>query len=79
MAAEESHSSMTAAGFDEVTQSLIPEHIPDGVLIPLKTTLEIPDEHYTAQAMITRVPVKSAASVIALVFKLYSVLFHGDI
>jgi hypothetical protein len=35
-----------------------------GVLIPLKTTLELRDDHVEGQAFITRAPLKAANSVV---------------
>ena len=37
---------------------------PGGVLIPLKTTLELRDDHVEGQAFITRAPLKAANSVV---------------
>ncbi|CAK7217026.1 hypothetical protein SBRCBS47491_003022 [Sporothrix bragantina] len=53
-------------GQEPVTKSLIPEHIEDGVLIPLKTTLELRDDHQCGQVLITRTPVRSTSAVISL-------------
>jgi len=63
---------------DEVTKSLVPEHVDEGVLIPLKTTLELLDDHCEAQALITRCPVKNASQVIRLAFQNFPVLFHAE-
>lgn len=41
-------------------EDLMPTHLGTGVLIPLKTTLEIRQDHTIVQAFITRVPTKSA-------------------
>ncbi|KAJ9141853.1 tRNA-specific adenosine deaminase subunit tad3 [Pleurostoma richardsiae] len=51
-----------------VVQSLLPSNvnIKRGVLIPLKTTLELRDEHACSLVYITRAPVKSANAVISL-------------
>ena len=51
-------------GQEPVTKSLIPEHIEDGVLIPLKTTLELRDDHQCGQVLITRTPIRSTSAVI---------------
>ncbi|KJR85532.1 uncharacterized protein SPSK_08888 [Sporothrix schenckii 1099-18] len=53
-------------GQEPVTKSLIPEHIEDGVLIPLKTTLELRDDHQCGQVLITRTPIRSTSAVINL-------------
>jgi hypothetical protein len=60
------------AGQEPVTKSLIPEHIEDGVLIPLKTTLELRDDHQCGQVLITRTPIRSTSAVIRFVNPLYS-------
>lgn len=49
---------------DPVVQALVPKDIEQGVLIPLKTTLELRDDHSCANVLITRSPVKCANSVI---------------
>lgn len=54
-------------GQEPVTKSLIPEHIEDGVLIPLKTTLELRDDHHCGQVLITRTPIRSTSAVIRFV------------
>lgn len=56
-------------GQEPVTKSLIPEHIEDGVLIPLKTTLELRDDHQCGQVLITRTPIRSTSAVIGLVLR----------
>ncbi|CAK7223595.1 hypothetical protein SCUCBS95973_005232 [Sporothrix curviconia] len=53
-------------GQEPVTKSLIPEHIEDGILIPLKTTLELRDDHQCGQVLITRTPIRSTSAVISL-------------
>ncbi|CAK7232403.1 hypothetical protein SEUCBS140593_008249 [Sporothrix eucalyptigena] len=53
-------------GREPITKSLIPEHIEDGVLIPLKTTLELRDDHQCGQVLITRTPIRSTSAVISL-------------
>ncbi|OAA67837.1 ribonuclease [Niveomyces insectorum RCEF 264] len=54
------------AAQEPVTKSLIPTHIEHGVLIPLKTTLELRDDHQCGQALITRSPIRSTSAVISL-------------
>ncbi len=54
-------------GQEPVTKSLIPEHIESGVLIPLKTTLELRDDHQCGQVLITRSPIRSTSAVIGYV------------
>lgn len=51
-------------GQEPVTKSLIPQHIENGVLIPLKTTLELRDDHQCGQVLITRTPMRSTSAVI---------------
>ncbi|CAK7566998.1 MAG: hypothetical protein SEPTF4163_004955 [Sporothrix epigloea] len=53
-------------GQEPVTKSLIPQHIENGVLIPLKTTLELRDDHQCGQVLITRTPMRSTSAVISL-------------
>ncbi|KAL9942466.1 tRNA-specific adenosine deaminase subunit tad3 [Verticillium nonalfalfae] len=45
---------------------LIPDHLGGGVLIPLKTTLEVRQDHTIVHGLITRAPTKSANEVITL-------------
>lgn len=45
----------------------LPEDVDRGVLIPLKTTLELRDDHVEAQAFITRTPLKAANGVVKYV------------
>lgn len=61
-----------------VTRSLIPRRLDNGVLIPLKTTLELGDDHACSQALITRAPVKCASAIIRLAFQRFPVLFHME-
>ncbi|KAL8281831.1 hypothetical protein RB597_009513 [Gaeumannomyces tritici] len=49
---------------DQLVKDLLPDKIDHGVLIPLKTTLELRDAHSCGQALITRAPTKSASAVI---------------
>ncbi|KAI6781360.1 tRNA-specific adenosine deaminase subunit-like protein [Emericellopsis cladophorae] len=43
-----------------ITDALSPQHLKQGVLIPLKTTQEVRQDHTIVQALITRAPTKSA-------------------
>lgn len=52
------------AAQNAVIQSLVPDHLETGVLIPLKTTLELRDDYVCSPAYVTRCPVKSANAVI---------------
>jgi hypothetical protein len=45
---------------DPIAQTLLPEALEHGVLIPLKTTLELRDDHTCTTILITRAPVKCA-------------------
>ncbi|TLS20880.1 uncharacterized protein PpBr36_10833 [Pyricularia pennisetigena] len=49
---------------DQLVQDLLPPIADHGVLIPLKTTLEIRDDHVYGQALITRAPLKATSSVV---------------
>lgn len=49
---------------DQLVKDLLPDNVKHGVLIPLKTTLELRDTHSCGQALITRAPTKSASMVI---------------
>lgn len=49
---------------DQLVKDLLPGNVKHGVLIPLKTTLELRDSHSCGQALITRAPTKSASMVI---------------
>ncbi len=51
-------------GQEPVTKSLVPKHIEPGVLIPLKTTLELRDDHKCGHMLITRSPIRSTSAVI---------------
>lgn len=65
-------------GQEPITKSLIPEHIEDGVLIPLKTTLELRDDHQCGQVLITRTPIRSTSAVIRFVPLPYQTHHHGS-
>lgn len=43
---------------------LLPQQLGRGVLIPLKTTLEIRQDHTIVQALLTRAPAKSTNDVV---------------
>jgi tRNA-specific adenosine deaminase 3 len=49
---------------DPLVQELVHESVEHGVLIPLKTTLELGDNFVSGQVLITRTPVKSANPVV---------------
>lgn len=48
-----------------IVDDLKEKHLNRGVLIPLKTTQEVRQDHTTVQAYITRAPTKSANDVIS--------------
>ena len=48
-----------------MTDEFIPTHLRRGVLIPLKTTQEVRQDHTIVQALITRAPTKTANDVIS--------------
>jgi tRNA-specific adenosine deaminase 3 len=48
-----------------LVDDLVPHHLKRGVLIPLKTTQEVRQDHTIVQALITRAPTKSANDVIS--------------
>jgi len=52
---------------NDLVQHLVPSHLKKGVLIPLKTTLEVRQDHTLVQAYITRAPTKSASQVVECV------------
>lgn len=52
------------AAQQQVVKDILPAGVGHGVLIPLKTTLELRDDHRCVNVVITRVPVKSANAVI---------------
>lgn len=53
---------------EEVVQDLIRGEVNHGVLIPLKTTLEVGDGYECGRILITRTPVKSASEVIRYIY-----------
>lgn len=53
---------------DQLVQDLLPPIIDHGVLIPLKTTLEIRDDHVYGQALITRAPLRATSLVVKYVY-----------
>ena len=63
---------------DDLTKSLTPKEIPNGVLIPLKTTLEEADTHQMTSVMITRAPVKLTSNVIRCAFAQTLSVFDND-
>lgn len=50
-----------------LVKDLVPSHMNLGVLIPLKTNLEVRQDHTLVQAYITRAPTKSANDVVKYV------------
>lgn len=48
----------------QVVKDILPAEIRQGVLVPLKTTLELRDDHSCINVMITRTSVKSANAII---------------
>ncbi|KAK0635055.1 cytidine deaminase-like protein [Bombardia bombarda] len=54
------------AAQDPMVRELVHYEVEHGVLIPLKTTLELRDDHVTGKVLITRAPVKSANAAISL-------------
>jgi hypothetical protein len=63
---------------DDMTKSLTPEEVPNGILIPLKTTLEEADTHQMTTVMITRAPVKLTSNVIRCAFAQTLTIFDND-
>jgi tRNA-specific adenosine deaminase 3 len=55
------------AAQEPIVQELVQEDIEHGVLIPLKTTLELRDEYQTGHVLITRAPTKAANPIIMYV------------
>ncbi|KAK0639300.1 cytidine deaminase-like protein [Cercophora newfieldiana] len=54
------------AAQDPIIPELLRYELDHGVLIPLKTTLELRDDHVTGRVLITRAPVKAANPAISL-------------
>lgn len=52
------------AAQQQVVKDILPTELREGVLVPLKTTLELRDDHSCINVIITRTPVKSANAVI---------------
>jgi tRNA-specific adenosine deaminase 3 len=48
------------AAQDPIVRELLQEDVEHGVLIPLKTTLELRDDYQTGHVLITRTPTKAA-------------------
>lgn len=65
---EDDASSVTAvlAAQDPIVHELVRSELEHGVLIPLKTTLELRDDYATGRVFITRAPVKAANPAISL-------------
>lgn len=66
---EQPHSSQHSSGVlpNSLVDDLKANHLRRGVLIPLKTTQEVRQDHTIVQAYITRAPTKSANEVIMYV------------
>ena len=60
---------------NSLSDDLKPRYLNRGVLIPLKTTQEVRQDHTIVQAFITRAPTKSANDVITLVTPLNPLAF----
>jgi len=52
------------AAQDSIVRELLEDEVEHGVLIPLKTTLELRDDYQTGHVLITRAPTKAANPVI---------------
>lgn len=52
---------------NDLVRDLVPTHLSRGVLIPLKTTLEVRQDHTLVQAYITRAPTRAANDVMTYV------------
>ena len=48
------------AAQDPIVRELVQDDVEHGVLIPLKTTLELRDDYQTGHVLITRTPTKAA-------------------
>lgn len=57
----------TLAAQDPIVRELVRDELEHGVLIPLKTTLELRDDYQTGRVLITRTPLKSANPAITYV------------
>jgi hypothetical protein len=60
MPEDDSSISKVLSAQDPIVRDILHEELEHGVLIPLKTTLELRDDHVTGRVLITRCPVKSA-------------------
>lgn len=49
---------------DPVTKRILPEQLQNGILVPLKTTLELKDNLSLGQAYITRAPTRLTNDVV---------------
>lgn len=56
------------AAQDPIVRELLQDEVEHGVLIPLKTTLELRDDYQTGRVLITRAPTKAANPVILYVW-----------
>jgi tRNA-specific adenosine deaminase 3 len=59
--------STSLAAQDPIVRELLQDEVEHGVLIPLKTTLELRDDYQTGLVLVTRAPTKSANSAIVYV------------
>ncbi|KAK3946160.1 cytidine deaminase-like protein [Diplogelasinospora grovesii] len=66
MPEDDSSISKVLSAQDPIVRDILHEELEHGVLIPLKTTLELRDDHVTGRVLITRCPVKSANPAISL-------------
>ncbi|KAK0704970.1 cytidine deaminase-like protein [Lasiosphaeris hirsuta] len=66
MAGEDKSIVAVLAAQEPVIRNLFRGEVDHGVLIPLKTTLELRDDHNTGRVLITRAPVKAANAAISL-------------
>lgn len=48
------------AAQDSIVREMVQDEVEHGVLIPLKTTLELRDDYQTGRVLITRTPTKAA-------------------
>ncbi|SPQ27334.1 6de44d6a-be10-4eb6-87a9-442a82b8ae34 [Thermothielavioides terrestris] len=58
--------SRSLAAQHPLVRELVPDEVEHGVLIPLKTTLELRDDYQTGRVLITRTPTKAANPVIMM-------------
>jgi tRNA-specific adenosine deaminase 3 len=60
MAEDDRSIKRSLAAQDDMIRELLHDDVEHGVLIPLKTTLELRDDYQTGRVLVTRTPTKAA-------------------